>query len=108
MARSRILMLVAISVVVELPVEDALARQAEPEVRAGTVEPAEGYDKRLDAYGITIEATDQVRNDWLYYAALVYEHMTDHPISHSVRQSILLPLLLLLLQLLLLLPLLLL
>ena len=88
MARSRILMLVAILVVVTLPVEDALARQAEPEVRADTVEPAEGYDKRLDAYGITIEATDQVRNDWLYYAALVYEHMTDHQTSYDIRRQL--------------------
>ncbi|MCH2107049.1 MAG: hypothetical protein MK291_10440, partial [Planctomycetes bacterium] len=51
-------------------------------------QPAPGYSKRLDAYGITIEATDQVENDWLYLSALVYEHMTEHETRYKIRETL--------------------
>ena len=51
-------------------------------------EPSDGYAKRLDAYGVAIEATDQVRSDWLYFSALVYEHMTDHETEYDIRTQL--------------------
>lgn len=51
-------------------------------------QPSEGYDRRLDAYGISIEATDQVDNDWLYFSALVFEHMTDHETEYDIRNAL--------------------
>ena len=50
--------------------------------------PAPGYANRLDVYGITIEATDQVRSDWLYLSALVFEHMTEHETRYKIRETL--------------------
>ena len=65
-----------------------LAQEADRPSTAGNQEPAPGYAKKLDAYGIRIEATDLVRNDWLYFSALTYEHMTDHETPYDIREAL--------------------
>lgn len=88
MTRTRILMLMSTLMLITSMGSDVFAAQAAPDDETGAPGPAEGYAKRLDAYGISIEATDQVRNDWLYFAALVYEHMTNHQTSHDIREQL--------------------
>lgn len=52
------------------------------------LQPSNGYDRRLDAYGVSIEATEQVDNDWIYFSALVFEHMTDHETEYDIRNAL--------------------
>lgn len=88
MSRSRILLLMSTLALITAMNSEVFAKQAAADDETSALDPAEGYAKRLDAYGITIEATDQVRNDWLYFSALAYEHMTDHQTVHDIREQL--------------------
>jgi hypothetical protein len=51
-------------------------------------QPGPGYARRLDIYGIRIEATEQVPRHWLYLTALIYEHMTRAQEPHALRSTL--------------------
>ena len=66
----------------------ALAALTAAPAHAQDLKPSPGYAKRLDVYGIVIEGTEQVHNDWLYGAALVYEHMTRKETKYGIREQL--------------------
>jgi hypothetical protein len=52
------------------------------------LQPTEGYASCLHAYGVKIEASQDVERDWLYLSALVYEHMTAHETRYKIRETL--------------------